>query len=161
MRRFSRRSLLKTCCTGAAFGLASGLGRWSALAQTAPDYKALVAIFLFGGNDANNLLVPNDDAGYAAYARARSILALPRNTLLPIQPRGGGRAYGLHPSLPKLQALFAAQKAALVANVGTLVQPLTRDQALSDGAPLPPHLLSHEDQQLQRQSPRPGMQQEA
>lgn len=152
MRRFSRRSILKTCCTGAAFGLASGLGRWSALAQTAPDYKALVAIFLFGGNDANNLLVPNDDPGYAAYARARSILALPRNALLPIQPRSGGRAYGLHPSLPKLQALFTAQKAALVANVGTLVQPLTRDQALSDGAPLPPNLLSHEDQQLQWQS---------
>jgi uncharacterized protein (DUF1501 family) len=155
-RAFSRRSLLKTCCTGAAFGLASGLGRWSALAQTAPDYKALVAIFLFGGNDSNNLIVPNDDAGYAAYGRARSILALPRNTLLPIQPRSGGPAYGLHPSLPKVQALFGAQKAALVANVGTLVQPLTRDQAMSDGAPLPQNLLSHEDQQLQWQTAQLG-----
>jgi uncharacterized protein (DUF1501 family) len=152
---FSRRSILKTCCSGLAFGLASGLGRWSALAQTAPDYKALVAVFLFGGSDSNNMLVPNDDAGYAEYARARSMLALPRNTLLPIQPRRGGRAYGLHPALPRLQALFAARKAALVANVGTLVQPLTRDQALRDGAPLPLNLLSHEDQQLQMQAAQP------
>jgi uncharacterized protein (DUF1501 family) len=156
MRGFSRRGFLKTCCTGAAFGLASGLGRWSALAQTAPDYKALVAIFLFGGNDANNMIVPNDDAGYASYSRARSMLALPRNTLLPIQPRSGGRAYGLHPSFPKLQALFSAQKAALIANVGTLVQPLTRNQALSDGAPVPSNLLSHEDQQLQWQTAQLG-----
>jgi uncharacterized protein (DUF1501 family) len=152
----SRRNFVKACCGGAAFGLASGLGRLPALAQSAPDYKALVAIFLFGGNDGNNLLVPNDDAGYASYARARSALALPRASLLPIQPRSGGRAYGLHPSLPKLRAHFLAQRAALIANVGTLVQPLTRDQAVNGSAPMPPNLLSHEDQQLQWQTAQLG-----
>jgi len=152
----NRRKFLKACCGGAAFGLASGLGRFPAFAQSAPDYKALVAIFLFGGNDGNNLIVPNDDAGYASYARSRSGLALPRGSLLPIQPRSGGRAYGLHPSLPKLRAHFAAQRAALVANVGTLVQPLTRDQAVNGSAPMPSNLLSHEDQQIQWQTAQLG-----
>ena len=151
----SRRDLLKACCGGLAFGLASRLGRFEALAQglsTPPDYKALVAVFLFGGNDGNNLVIPNDDAGYAAYARARPALALPRGSLLPIQPSSGGRAYGLHPALPRLQALFAAKQAAILANVGTLVRPVTRDEALAGGAELPANLLSHEDQQLQWQT---------
>jgi uncharacterized protein (DUF1501 family) len=156
----NRRRFLKACCGGAAFGLASGLGRLPAFAQSAPDYKALVAIFLFGGNDGNNLIVPNDDAGYASYARARSGLALPRASLLPIQPRTGSRAYGLHPSMPKLRAQFAAQRAALVANVGTLVQPLTRDQAVNGSAPMPANLLSHEDQQIQWQTAQLGMAQD-
>ncbi len=151
----SRRDFLKALGGGLTFGLASSLGRFEALAQGAPgpsDYKALVAVFLFGGNDGNNLLVPNDDAGYASYARARPAIALPRGALLPIQPASGGRAFGLHPSMPGLQSLFAARHAALVANVGTLVRPLTRAQSQADGAPLPFNLLSHEDQQLQWQT---------
>jgi len=122
----------------------------------ASDYKALVCLFLAGGNDANNLLVPNDFAGYAAYAAARTTLALPNEGLLGISPvRSDGRSFGLHPSIPGLQELFVAQKAALLANVGTLVQPTTQAQYLARSVPLPRQLFSHNDQQVQWQSSIP------
>jgi len=122
----------------------------------ASDYKALVCLFLAGGNDANNLLVPNDFAGYSAYAAARTTLALPNEGLLGISPvRSDGRSFGLHPSIPGLQELFIAQKAALLANVGTLVQPTTQAQYLARSVPLPSQLFSHNDQQVQWQSSIP------
>lgn len=122
----------------------------------ASDYKALVCLFLAGGNDANNLLVPSDSAGYAAYAAARTTLALPNDGLLGISPAtSDGRSFGLHPSIPGLQELFVAQKAALLANVGTLLQPTTQAQFLAKSVPLPPRLFSHNDQQVQWQSSLP------
>ncbi|MDB6168539.1 MAG: hypothetical protein JWM88_1403 [Verrucomicrobia bacterium] len=123
---------------------------------TAGDYKALVCLFLQGGNDANNLIVPTDTATYAAYLAARTTLALPVAGVLPIAPRtSDGRSWGLHPSLAGIQGLFGSGQAALLANVGTLVQPTTLTQYKSGKTPLPPQLFSHSDQQVQWQSSVP------
>ena len=120
---------------------------------TPDDYKALVCLFLYGGNDSNNVLVPTDTSDYAGYAAARQDLALPLSSLLPIKPRtSDGRTYGLHPNLPELQTLFASGRLALVANVGTLVAPVTRASFLSHTAALPPQLFSHADQSVQWQT---------
>jgi uncharacterized protein (DUF1501 family) len=154
MTRHTRRDMLRlSCCSAAGAALLGGLsklGLVSALAQGTIDYKALVCIFMFGGNDGNNMIVPTD-ARYANYAKARSILALPQAQLLPLQSAGQS-IYGLHPNMPEMQGLFNNQKnLAVVANVGTLVQPTTQAQynAYSN---LPENLYSHSDQQDQWQS---------
>ena len=126
MTRHTRRDLLRlTCCSAAGASLLAGLSKFglvSALAQATTDYKALVCIFMFGGNDGNNMLVPIDSR-YAGYQQARSILALPQAQLLPLQVNGSAN-YGLHPNMPEMQGYFNSQKnLAILANVGTLVQP--------------------------------------
>jgi uncharacterized protein (DUF1501 family) len=141
------------CCSAAGASLVSGLsklGLVSALAQGTTDYKALVCIFMFGGNDSNNMLVPTDSR-YAQYLQARSVLALPQSQLLPLQI-GGQSIYGLHPNMPEMQGYFNNQQnLAILANVGTLVQPTTQAtyQAFQN---LPENLFSHSDQQDQWQS---------
>ena len=154
MTRNTRRDLLRlACCSGAGASLVSGLsklGLVSALAQGTTDYKALVCIFMFGGNDSNNMLVPTDSR-YTQYLQARSVLALPQSQLLPLQMNGQS-IYGLHPNMPDIQAYFNNQKSlAVVANVGTLVQPTTQAtyRAYKN---LPENLFSHSDQQDQWQS---------
>jgi len=154
MTRHTRRDLLRlACCSGAGASLVSGLsklGLVSALAQGTTDYKALVCIFMFGGNDSNNMLVPTDSR-YTQYLQARSVLALPQSQLLPLQMNGQS-IYGLHPNMPDIQAYFNNQKSlAVVANVGTLVQPTTQAtyRAYKN---LPENLFSHSDQQDQWQS---------
>jgi uncharacterized protein (DUF1501 family) len=127
----------------------------SAQAQTAPasDYKALVCVFMFGGNDGNNTIIPIDTAGYASYANVRTVASgvqLAQSSLLPIQPANVGTPYGLHPSLGELQTLFSAGKLAILANVGTLTQPTT--QAQYNAGIQPFALYSHADQQAQWQS---------
>ncbi len=120
------------------------------------DDKSLVCLFLFGGNDANNLLIPRDNTSYAKYASDRGILALPQENLLPISHTGGdGREFGLHPSMAPLRSLYDAGKMAMVCNVGTLVAPITKAEYLSGGAAIPPHLFSHNDQQVQWQTSVP------
>jgi uncharacterized protein (DUF1501 family) len=140
--------------TGALAGSAAlgQLGLLAANAASASDYKALVCVFLYGGNDANNMIVPLDTAGYANYATTRSYLALPQAQLLPLDAGAGAPLYGLHPALPGLQALWAAGNMAIVANVGTLVQPLTKAQYLSTSTIKPESLFSHIDQQHQWQA---------
>lgn len=128
------------------------LGVMAARADSDDDYKALVCIFLAGGNDSNNMLVPIDTAGHADYATVRSALALPRAQLLPLQERGGALRYGLHPSLTRMQALWSSGQLAVVANVGPLVQPLTREEYLSASTQKPATLFSHIDQQHEWQS---------
>jgi uncharacterized protein (DUF1501 family) len=125
------------------------------------DYRALVCVFFSGGNDGNNTVVPNHNdsnvSNYAAYAAARSGqgLALAQNTLLPINvPRLGGLTYGLHPSFGTIAGginagilpLWELGKIALVTNVGTLVQPTTREQYQTNSVPRPRQLFSHTDQ---------------
>jgi uncharacterized protein (DUF1501 family) len=142
-----------SCCSAAGAALVGGLSKFglvSAMAQGATDYKALVCIFMFGGNDSNNLIVPIDSR-YATYQQARANLALPQGQLLPLQS-GNQANYGLHPNMPELQALFNNQKTlAVLANVGTLVQPTTQ-QAYQAYTNLPENLYSHSDQQDQWQS---------
>ncbi len=150
MRRGTRRSFIQSASLAAA-GNAMGLqpfGTWSALAQSKGGYKALVCIFLYGGNDANNMLVPFDQAGYAAYAAARGPLAIPQAQLLPFEQLP---SFSLHPALTGLRSLFDGKSAALVANVGTLVSPLTK-LAYEAGASQPSALFSHADQQLEWQN---------
>ena len=143
-------------CTAASFGMSAALGRLNMIhamaAAPSTGYQALVCIFLFGGNDSNNLLVPNDSAGYANYATIRSTLALPQNSLLPIIAKSGNVPYGLHPNLTNLQGLFNTGQLAVVANVGTLAQPLTRAQFQSNTGTIPINLFSHSDQQGQWQT---------
>src|SRR5271168_1174880 len=154
MSRHTRRDLLRlACCSAAGASLVGGLSKFglvSALAQGTTDYKALVCIFMFGGNDSNNVLVPTDSR-YTQYLQSRSVLALPQSQLLPLQANGQS-IYGLHPNMPEMQGYFNNQKAlAMVANVGTLVQPTTQAayQAFQN---LPQNLYSHSDQQNQWQS---------
>jgi uncharacterized protein (DUF1501 family) len=155
MSHHSRRDFMRlTCCSAATAAMVSGLSKFglvSALAQATTSYKALVCIFLFGGNDANNLVVPIDATGYANYQTIRANLALPQASLLPLQV-GSAANYGLHPNLPELQGLFNTNKSlAILANVGTLVLPTTRANYMSQ-ASLPENLFSHSDQQEQWQT---------
>src|SRR5271168_2900578 len=128
------------------------MGMFASRAATTGDYKALVCLFLYGGNDSNNMVVPVDSAGYANYAKVRADLALPQAQLLPLQESGGVLRYGFHPALPGLQGLWTSGNLAVVANVGTLVQPLTQAQYLSSTTQKPATLFSHIDQQHEWQS---------
>jgi len=154
MTRHTRRDLLRlACCSAAGASMLGGLSKFglvSAFAQGATDYKALVCIFLFGGNDGNNMVVPIDSR-YAGYQSVRGGLAIPQAQLLPLQS-GGQANYALHPSMPEMQGYFNNQKnLAILFNVGTLVQPTTQAmyQAYQN---LPANLFSHSDQQDQWQS---------
>jgi uncharacterized protein (DUF1501 family) len=142
------------CCSAATASLVGGLSKFglvSAMAQGSTDYKALVCIFCFGGNDSNNLIVPFDNTGYANYQTVRANLALSKAALLPLQI-GSQANYGFHPNLPELQALFNNNKSlAVLANVGTLVQPTNR-QNYQQFQNLPENLFSHADQQDQWQT---------
>src|SRR6266436_8149717 len=153
---FSRRDFLKrTCCTAAAGFTAASLNRFglvNAMAQGSPDYKALVCVFLFGGNDSNNMVIPLSSSGYASYQQVRSVLALPQGSLLPITPPSAGSPFGFHPKFPEMQTLFNQQRLAVLTNVGTLVRPTTRAQFQQRQVSLPQNLFSHEDQQMQMQT---------
>lgn len=157
--RFSRRELLRYGAAGAGgVGLAA-LSQLALVQQVAAasaqggSYKALVCVFLWGGNDAYNLIVPSSAAEYAIYAQSRQTLAVMQNQLLPITPATpNGVAWGLHPSVPELQSLFQSGKLAIVGNVGCLIEPITKVQYQNNSVPTPPQLFSHADQQFQWQT---------
>ena len=103
----------------------------AAVAQTnITDYKALVCIFLAGGNDSNNLILPTITSEYNNYASIRTpVLAIPQSAILPVAAlNSDGHEYGLHPCCPELQTLFGEGKLAFLFNTGTLVFPMTRAQ---------------------------------
>jgi uncharacterized protein (DUF1501 family) len=154
MTPHTRRDFLRlACCSAATASIVGGLSKFGLVSALAggTDYKALVCIFYFGGNDSNNFIVPIDTAGYANYQTVRANLALSQGSLLPLQT-GSTANFGLHPNLPELQGLFNNQKSlAVLANVGTLVQPTTRAQYLQYQN-LPQNLFSHADQQDQWQT---------
>jgi len=156
MGKWNRREFLRTSCCSAAAGFAaasfSRFGLVNALAQNAPDYKALVCVFLFGGNDSNNMVIPYDSAGYNAYKAARGGLALAQGSLLPITPASIGSPFAFHPRFTSMQSLFNNKQLAVLANVGTLVQPTTAAQFRNGGAALPMNLFSHSDQEAQMQT---------
>lgn len=153
----SRRTFLKdSAALGVAATAAPFIGTLAdfgaAAAATATDYKALVCVFLFGGNDHANTLVPYDAASHATYSGLRSTVALARadlaaTVLTPATPLAGGIQYALAPALAPLLPVFNAGKMAVILNVGTLVQPTTKAQYLARSVPLPPKLFSHNDQQ--------------
>jgi len=121
------------------------------------DYKALVCIFLQGGNDSNNLILPTLQSQYNNYAAIRTpVLAIPQSAILPVNSLDGdGNTYGLHPSCPELQTLFGEGKLAFLFNTGTLVYPISRAQYLAGTMATPPQLFSHADQQTQWQTSIP------
>lgn len=159
-----KRSFIKYAVAG---GMAYALGRTagSGFAQMTTisgfsDYKALVCVFLFGGNDSWNMVVPTSGAEYAVYAKSRgagttSSLAIDRSTLLPISITGAlanDPTFGFNPNMPEMRDLFAAGRLAVVPNVGPLIKPTTKIQyqsANTSGHELPPQLFSHNDQQDQ------------
>jgi uncharacterized protein (DUF1501 family) len=153
----SRRNFLRF---GGAFATAAGFsrfGRINAFAQNAPDYKALVCIFMFGGNDGHNLVVPQAPAALNAYKSIRGSLALPDGNakLLPVTAKNG-TPYALNDGLTSLFPFWGQQQLAVVANVGMLVQPTSRPQYLAGTATVPTNLFSHADQQIQMQAGNPN-----
>ena len=134
-------------------------------AQVPTDYKALVCLFLGGGNDANNWIVPTDPTTFANYQSIRGMLALPQASLLPLYQAGtsgalysdtDGQSYGFHPSCSELQTLFGEDKLAAVMNIGTLVRPTTKTQYNANPTFYrPPQLFSHSDQVTQWQTSIP------
>jgi uncharacterized protein (DUF1501 family) len=136
--------------SGAALTGSLGLGAASSLLMPAvaagDDYKALVCLFFFGGNDGMNMVVPRDATRHARYAAVRDTLALPRSSLV-----GLNADYGLHPAMAALAPVWAEGALTAVHNVGPLFAPLTKAQlrAAPPGDPLvPDSLFSHSDQQL-------------
>jgi uncharacterized protein (DUF1501 family) len=152
MKRFSRRDFLMTTGAAAAFAQFPGaaFSRGIGVAAPFPDYKALVCMFLHGGNDAFNMLIPRSDAEYGVYAQSRQNMAIEQAALLPIQPlTSDGTDYGLHPSMAGIASLFDTGRAAFVSNVGPLVEPTSKLQFQNQSVVLPPQLFSHNDQQDQ------------
>src|SRR6266496_1972511 len=157
----SRRSFLQQIGYGLASAAAFSatvrrFGLIDALAQAPPDYKALVCIFLAGGNDGNNMVIPYDDynaaGGYSA-VRTASGLAISQSSLLQISPLSqAGLKFGFHPNMPEIQTLFNQQRLAVLCNVGTLLQPITKQQYQSNSGVRPYQLFSHSDQVAQQQA---------
>lgn len=145
----TRRDFLRnTACALGSMALASTvdtLGLVNAYAQSAADYRALVCIFLSGGNDCNNMIVDLNQFSSYNTVRGPAQLAIPQANLLLISPLSGG-SYGLHPMLPEIKALFDQGKIAVVSNVGPLVEPLTRMTYQNGTGKKPLQLFSHSDQ---------------
>ena len=153
---FSRRRFLQNAGGISALTLAASIDKLglSSAAASVSDYKALVCVFLFGGNDSSNMVIPVTN--YAQYLTARPVssgINIPQGSLLNITPaNAGGAVYGLHPAMPELQNLFNVGKCAILANVGSLSEPITRAQYISSqhgGKKVPDNLFSHSDQQQQ------------
>ena len=167
-RHFLNTAARLTAATGtlgasasAPFALSlAGLGAMAAQSASAADtsgpYKALVCLFMSGGNDSHNWVVPTDANGYTDYAAARRELAWPAAKLLPItsSTQASGRSFGMPQELQPLQAMYEAGHCAVLANVGTLQRPTTKAQYQA-GTNLPSKLFSHNDQQSMWQSLSP------
>lgn len=134
-------------------GLMSAVAQEKAKLTNLGDYKALVCVFLNGGNDSHNTIVPMHNDGYQQYFNARSPrgLALTQKQLLPVSPTNPGLEYGFHPSLTEIHDLWTANKVAAVCNVGTLVEPLTKPEYFGNGLK-PESLFSHSNQVAQFES---------
>jgi uncharacterized protein (DUF1501 family) len=164
--RLSRRHFLRqAACSGMGAGpLINTLlnlrlaGSLAAAEPATEEYRALICLFLPGGMDSFNLLVPGAGDAYAEYAAVRKDLALPQASLLPIQPVvDAGRPLALHPALAGMQALFEEGRLAFVPNVGTLLEPVSKPAYESGSVRLPLGLFSHSDQIEQWQTSMPDV----
>jgi uncharacterized protein (DUF1501 family) len=149
---FTRRGFIRIGAASVGSLALRPFGLLPALAQNGPDYQALVCVFLFGGNDSNNTVIPMDDASFQAYTSIRGSLALPTSSLTPTVYSASGAPYAFHSKLAEVASMFSSKELAVVANVGSLVQPLTRAQYQAQQTPIPLNLFSHSDQQLQWQT---------
>lgn len=129
-----------------SLGVAGLFNQWSEPAHAADEeYRALVVLFLNGGNDGHNLIVPTDSM-YGDYQSARSNLALPKASLAGLSGTAAGHTFGLHASLAPMVPLYEQRRLAFIANAGPLVVPTTATQARTNAVELPPFLMSHSDQ---------------
>jgi uncharacterized protein (DUF1501 family) len=149
---FTRRGFIRVTSASVGSLALRPFGVLPALAQTADTYRALVCVFLFGGNDSNNTVIPMDDASFKAYTAIRGSLALTSSQLTQTVYSAANAPYAFHGKLAEMASLFSTKQLAVVANVGSLVQPVTRTQYQSQQMPLPSNLFSHSDQQSQWQS---------
>ncbi|MEY4749616.1 MAG: hypothetical protein RIQ60_1830 [Pseudomonadota bacterium] len=139
----------------------AGLGALAAdrarAADTSTGYRALVCLFMHGGCDTHNWVVPTDASGYADYAQVRAELAWPTSKLLPLtsNTQGSGRTFGMPTELAALRGWYESGRAAVLANVGTLVRPISKAEFQTGGAAVPSKLFSHNDQQSMWQSLAP------
>ena len=150
-----RRNFLKGLGAITAANTVPGLSLMNAYAQATSGYKALVCVFLYGGNDANNMVVPTQTAEYNMYATARGTGARRNRTTaseLGATCQSTGTRFGLHANLAPLQQVWTNGDLALLFNVGPLVQPLTRAQYRASRTGRPQNLFSHDDQQDQWQT---------
>ena len=169
-QRHSRRAFLRRSAQLAFTGVAlptalnlASIGEAAAYGAADGSYKALVCVFMYGGNDYGNTLVPYDQASYDKYSTIRSAIAVPRTSLSATVLEPGtalpnAQQYAFHPSMTGLKDLFNSGQAAVQLNVGPLVVPLTKAQYQSNNRssyPLPPKLFSHNDQQSVWQSSSP------
>ena len=146
----TRRDFLRSsACTVGSMALASSINTFSVVHALTPDaatdYKALVCVFLNGGNDGNNMFVSLDQYTGYANVRAAAGLAIAQASLLPVSPVSGG-SYGFHPNMPEMQTLFNQGKLAVLCNNGPLVEPLTRTTYQNGTGKKPLQLFSHSDQ---------------
>ncbi|CAN5615193.1 DUF1501 domain-containing protein [soil metagenome] len=146
----TRRDFLRTsACALGSMALASSVESFGVVhaltPQAAADYKALVCIFLAGGNDGNNTLVDLNQYNDYSSVRALSTLAIPQANLLAVSPLSGG-SYGFHPNMPEMRDLFNQSKLALLCNTGPLVEPITRTTYQNGTGKKPLQLFSHSDQ---------------
>src|ERR1700721_1241082 len=153
----SRRQFLRTASMASMAGLSVSpflleLNSVAAMAQSSggSGYRALVCVFLQGGNDGHGTAIATDPSSFSAFTTARSGapgLAYPMGELLPIVLRTpqSGRSFALNPALGGIQNLFNAGRAAIVANTGTLIAPATKAQVNANSVPLPPPLFPHFD----------------
>jgi len=151
-KHWARRDFLKCaaatavgmCNRKATLGLLAGMEA-AAVEAAATDYKALVCIFLAGGNDGFNVLIPSDSTRYQTYKTSRGNLAFAPESLLNLNPTSSGQNYAVSDRAPDFQSLYNSGRLAFLANVGTLVQPTTKAD-YQKGLHLPPQLYSHSDQ---------------
>ena len=149
----SRRGFVKVGAASVASLALRPFGLLPALAQAgSSDYRALVCVFLFGGNDSNNMIIPVDDVNFQRYTSIRGSLALTSAELTPtVYAASNNAPFAFHEDLTELASMFSNKELAVVANVGSLMQPTTRSQYQAQ-VDLPLNLFSHSDQQLQWQT---------
>jgi uncharacterized protein (DUF1501 family) len=144
---FSRRGFIRIGSATVGSLALRPFGLLPALAQSGPDYRALVCVFLFGGNDSNNTIIPSDDVNFKAYQSIRGSLALTSSELTQVTSVSGA-PYAFHSGLAEVATMFSNKELAVVANTGALVQPLTRAQYQGAQLAIPLNLFSHSDQQI-------------
>ena len=157
-RTFLRRSACAALGAAAADSLLGdlvGIAAAAPRATAASDYKALVCVFLDGGNDGNNTVIPYGPTEYAGYAAGRGVLARPRASLLPLSASSDGRAWSFAPELAPLHPLYGQGRLAVLGNVGPLVAPATRADYENGTSAIPPDLFSHFDQAVHWQTSLP------
>ncbi|NVK25078.1 MAG: DUF1501 domain-containing protein [Gammaproteobacteria bacterium] len=150
-RRDILKAMLLSGVGAATYGAtASQLRMLNAMSQQSrfDDYKAIVCIFLYGGNDSYNMLIPTDASDYSIYANVRQNLAIDQESVLPLTTNSiTPYATGLPNSMAAVEQLFHQQQLSFITNVGPLVEPTTKSSILAKTANLPPQLFSHNDQQ--------------